>query len=108
VKFANTDPAMVEFFCAWFRRFYDIDESRLRVRVYLHEGLDLDAAEHWSGVTGVPREQFGTAYRAVADPTIRRTKHVHGCAYVGYASARIMREILGAVRALLSSDAIPG
>src|SRR4051794_35019859 len=26
VKFANTDPAMVAFFCAWFRRFFVIDE----------------------------------------------------------------------------------
>jgi transcriptional regulator with XRE-family HTH domain len=45
VKFANTDPAMVRFFCAWLRRYFAIDERRLRVRVYLHQGLDLDAAE---------------------------------------------------------------
>src|SRR6185295_19035947 len=43
--FANTDPEMAAFFCAWLRRFLEIEESRLRVRVYLHEGLDLDAAE---------------------------------------------------------------
>ena len=55
VTFANTNPAMVAFFCAWLRRFFAIDESRLRVRVYLHEGLDLDAAERfWSEVTGDP------------------------------------------------------
>ena len=41
VRFANTDPEMVRFFCAWLRRFFAPDESRLRVRVYLHEGLDL-------------------------------------------------------------------
>ncbi|MGZ6927725.1 MAG: hypothetical protein ACXVJF_13480 [Acidimicrobiia bacterium] len=35
---------MVRFFCAWLRRYFEIDESRLRVRVYLHEGLDLEAA----------------------------------------------------------------
>ena len=72
VVFANTDPRMVAFFCAWLRRFFVIDESRLRVRVYLHEGLDLEAAErHWARVTGVPRTQFRAPYRAVADPTIR-------------------------------------
>ena len=42
VKLANTDPRMIEFFCRWLRHFFDIDESRLRVRLYLHEGLDLD------------------------------------------------------------------
>ena len=62
VTFANTNPAMIAFFCAWLRRFFAIDESRLRVRVYLHEGLDLDAAEQfWSEVTGVPRSQFNRA-----------------------------------------------
>src|SRR4029077_8014587 len=42
--FANTAPEMVAFFSAWLRRFFTIDESRLRMRVYLHEGLDLAAA----------------------------------------------------------------
>ena len=49
VKFANTDDRMMSFFCAWLRRFFDVDEARLRAQVYLHQGLDLDAAEaHWS------------------------------------------------------------
>jgi hypothetical protein len=109
VKFANTDPEMVRFFCAWLRRNFVVDEARLRVRVYLHEGLDLGAAEaHWSGVTNVPRRQFSKAYRAVADPSIRRNKHEFGCVYVCYACATTHRSIMGLVRALLSSDAIPG
>jgi Homeodomain-like domain len=49
VKFANTDPRMVAFHCAWLRRFFQIDEARLRVRLYLHEGLDLAASiAFWS------------------------------------------------------------
>ena len=109
VKFANTDPAMVRFFCAWLRRYFAIDERRLRVRVYLHQGLDLDAAEaHWSQVTSIPRAQFGKAYRAVADPSIRTDKHEFGCVYVCYTCATTHRTIMGLVRALLISDAIPG
>jgi len=109
VKFANTDSAMVRFFCAWLRRFFTIDEARLRVRVYLHDGLDLAAAEaHWSRVTGVPLTQFGKAYRAVADPSIRHAKHEFGCVYVSYTCATTHRRIMGLVRALLSSSAIPG
>ncbi|HWE57191.1 MAG TPA: hypothetical protein VG435_16905 [Acidimicrobiales bacterium] len=41
VMFANTEPAMAAFFCSWLRTFFTIDESRLSVRIYLHEGLDL-------------------------------------------------------------------
>jgi hypothetical protein len=109
VTFANTDPRMIAFFCAWLRRFFVVDESRLRVRVYLHEGLDLDAAEqHWSRVTGVPRDQFHAPYRAAADPTIRRAKHEFGCVYLRYACSTTHRTIMGLIRALLTSGAIPG
>ena len=109
VLFANTNPEMISFFCAWLRRFFTIDESRLRMRIYLHEGLDLDAAERfWSGVTGIPRSQFRAAYRAEADATMRRAKHEQGCAYVRYSCTRTHREIMGLVRALLASGAIPG
>jgi AcrR family transcriptional regulator len=109
VRFANTDPTMVRLFCAWLRRFFDIDESRLKVRVYLHQGLDLDAAQaHWSRVTAVPLAQFRAPYRAVPDPSIRRNKHEFGCVYVDYSCTKTHRRIMGLVRALLSSGAIPG
>jgi hypothetical protein len=109
VVFANSDPAMVRFFCVWLRRYFDIDEARLRARVYLHEGLDLDAAHaHWSEVTLIPVEQFRAPYRAVADPTMRKNKHEHGCVYVVYCCSRTHRAVMGLVRALLSPGAIPG
>jgi hypothetical protein len=109
VVFANTNASMVAFHCAWLRRFFVVDESRLRVRVYLHEGLDLDAAErHWSGVTHVPRSQFRAAYRAVADPSIRSAKHEFGCVYVSYNCSLTHRSIMGLIRALLLSGVDPG
>jgi hypothetical protein len=109
LNFANTNAEMVAFFCRWLRRYFTIDESRLRVRVYLHDGLDLDGAEgFWSEITGVPRSQFRAPYRAKRDPTMRRNKHEHGCVYVGYWCSRTHREVMGLVRALLASGAIPG
>ena len=87
VRFANTDPRFISFFCAWLRHFFDVEEHRLRVRLYLHEELDLEAAqEFWSEVTGIPVSQFGKPYRAAADTTIRRTKHVYG-SHVPHVSA---------------------
>jgi hypothetical protein len=96
VLFANTSAEMVAFFCAWLRGFFVIDEARMRVRVYLHDGLDLDAAEeHWSLVTGIPRAQFRAPYRAVADSSIRSTRHEFGCGYVYYCCSRTHREVMG-------------
>lgn len=109
VNFANSNSRMIAFFCAWLRGFFEVDESRLRVRLYLHKGLDLDGAEEfWSQVTGIPREQFGKAYRAIPDAGIRNNKHVHGCAHVGIACSRTHRTIMGLIEALLSSEAPSG
>jgi hypothetical protein len=109
VVFANSDPRMIAFFCAWLRHFFTIDESRLRVRLYLHQGLDLVVATtYWSQVTGIPEAQFLSPYRAAPDPSIRHAKHVHGCAGVRYSCTATHRSIMGLVGALLSDVAIPG
>jgi transcriptional regulator with XRE-family HTH domain len=104
VGFTNSDPDIVQFFVAWLRAHFSIDESKLRVRLYLHEGLDLDAAtEHWVERTGIPASQFRTPHRPPADDAIRTTKHVHGIATVSYSCSRTHRAVMGLVRALLSS-----
>jgi hypothetical protein len=109
VRFSNSDPRMIRYFCDWFRRFFDVDETRLRGRVYLHQGLDLRATEEfWSMLTNIPTDQFHKPYRAGPDPSIRRNKHEHGCFSVGYGCSRTHREVMGLVRALLSSKALPG
>ena len=109
VQFTNSDPRMMGFFCAWLRAQFDVDESKLRLGLYLHQGLDLEAAQtFWSGITAIPIVQFLKAYRAVPDAGIRHTKHVHGCASVRYYSANTHRAVMGMVRALLSPGSVPG
>lgn len=104
MSFANSNAVIVDFFCRWLRTFFDIDESRLRVRLYLHEGLDLDAAiEQWSSVTGIPPRQFSKPYRARPDATIRNNKHEFGCAHVVYSCSTTIRSIMGLMRALLDA-----
>jgi transcriptional regulator with XRE-family HTH domain len=110
VKFANSDPRMILFFTSWLRRFFAIDESRVRLWLYLHQGLDLELAnQFWSDLTQIPLSQFGSPYRAVPDPSIRKSKHPMGCPAVAYSCTRTHRAIMGLVHALLScEDVIPG
>ena len=109
VQFPNSDPLMILFFCTWLRAFFEIDESRLRLRLYLHEGLDLEAANaFWSDLTAIPLSQFGRPYRAAPDPSIRTSKHPLGCPAVRYCCTKTHRAIMGMVEALLSSDALSG
>jgi hypothetical protein len=105
VVFPNSDPLMILFFLCWLRYFFEIDEARLRVGLYLHEGLDLDAAaEFWAELTLIPRSQHTKPYRAVPDPSIRRAKHPMGCPRVVYTCTRTHRAVMGLVHALLSCD----
>jgi len=109
VRFANSDPRMIGFFCSWLRRFFEIDESRLRVHLYLHQGLDLAAAiAYWSALTSIPPSQFLKPYRALPDPSIRHAKHVHGCVSIRYSCSATHRTTMWLVAALLGDTAIPG
>ncbi|MDW3218663.1 MAG: helix-turn-helix domain-containing protein [Acidimicrobiales bacterium] len=112
VNFANSNPDYIRFYCAWFRQFFDVEEARLRVQLYLHADLDLDSANgHWSRVTGIPLEQFHKPYRAVVDETRRHNRHVFGCCHVRYACTHTLRRILGMMDGLMllpSSPVSPG
>jgi transcriptional regulator with XRE-family HTH domain len=109
LRFANSDPRMIATFLAWLRHFFEIDERRLRLKLYLHADLDLDAAiEFWVGVTGIPAAQFSKPYRAVADATMRTNRHVFGCPGIVYSSTPTHRRVTGMIEAILSSPALPG
>jgi hypothetical protein len=109
VGFANSDPQLILIFVTWLRRFFDIQESKLRVKLYLHEDLDLEAAiAFWSALTGIPPAQFYKPYRAVADNTLRRNRHVMGCPGIAYHSTSVFRRLMGMVEAVTSTSAIPG
>jgi hypothetical protein len=103
VKFANSDPRLLLFFVRWLRHFFDVDERRLRMHLYLHEGLDIEAAnKFWSELTDIPTSQFIKPYRAVPDPSIRTSKHPLGCPAISYSCTRTHRRIMGMIDALLS------
>ncbi|HET9610618.1 MAG TPA: hypothetical protein VFP06_13495 [Acidimicrobiales bacterium] len=103
VVFANSDVRMVVLFLRYLRRFFEVDETRLRARLYLHQGLDLAAAvAFWSQATGIPPAQFSKPYRAVPDVSIRHSKHTMGCLYVKYSCSRTHRAITGLMAGLLA------
>jgi len=109
VVFANSDPRLVIVFCEWLRSCFELDESWWRVRLYLHQGLDAAVAEtFWERATGIPRTQFTVPFRAVPDASIRRVKHVHGCASVRYSDSRLHRAVMGIIDAVLAGGSDPG
>lgn len=109
VRLANSNPALLAAHAHWLRRFFEIDESRLRVRLYLHEGLDLDrATRFWSELLRVPGEQFHRPFRAAADPTRRSSKHVLGCPTLSYNCVATHRRVMAMISAVTSPFVDPG
>jgi transcriptional regulator with XRE-family HTH domain len=109
VSMANTNPLLLRLFVDWLRRNFEIDEARLRARLYLHEGLDLDAATaYWSAATAIPESQFQRPYRAVADPSRRRAKHECGCLTIVYHCSVTHRRVMARVAAITSRFDLPG
>jgi transcriptional regulator with XRE-family HTH domain len=109
VGLANTNPLLLRVFLSWLRAEFAIDESRLRCVIYLHEGLDIDAATvYWSELLQIPRSQFTKPYRALADPSRRAAKHVHGCATVRYSCTGTLRTLLAMIEAVSFRFADPG
>jgi len=108
VRMANTSPVVLLAFVTWLRRFFDIDEQRLRARLYLHAGHDLDAATRfWSDLLDIPSAAFQAPHRP--DPRPGQVgKHPAGCASVIYSSASLHRRVMALIEAVSSSSADPG
>ena len=109
VIFANSDPILVRAFLHWLRSEFELDEARLRGRLYLHEDLDLEEAERfWSDVTAIPRSQFQRAYRAAVQGSWRLNRHEFGCFTVRYHSRLLQRRVMARIAAIGSAFATPG
>jgi transcriptional regulator with XRE-family HTH domain len=106
VSLANTDPILLALFARWLRDSFSIDESRLRMRLHLHDDLDLEAATRfWSSVTGVPVDQFTKPYRPPAGPGRKIRRHLNGCATMIYSCSLTHRRVMAMVEAVSSSFA---
>ena len=109
IVFANSDPTLIMVFLTWLRTEIGVDERRLRMRLYLHDDLDLEPAlEFWSDRTGIPLSQFNTPIRPTARATVRRNRHRFGCAAVVYNSRSVHRRVMAMIEAITSEFVNPG
>jgi transcriptional regulator with XRE-family HTH domain len=106
IKFANTNAALVRIFATWLRQAFVIDETRLRMVLYLHADLDLaSATSFWSRSIGVPVEQFSKPYRAVVGGPTRSNRHEHGCATLVYNCRLTHRRVMARIATVTSTIA---
>lgn len=95
IALTNTDPKILKFFTKWFRKYFDIDENKLRGRLYIWEDLDEKSAkEFWSKTLNIPLNQFTKSYISKSNPKIRKKRHKFGVCRVSYGSTKIFTDIM--------------
>ncbi|PIS15789.1 hypothetical protein COT62_01815 [Candidatus Roizmanbacteria bacterium CG09_land_8_20_14_0_10_41_9] len=63
VSFINSDPNMIKVFLKLLRDGYDIDETKLRALIHIHEyHKDGDLKKFWAQITHIPITQFSRSY----------------------------------------------
>lgn len=101
IKFSNSDPALVRLFLNLFRASFQLDETKFRVCVHLHEYHNVKKQlKFWSQVTQIPRGQFMNPYLK-PHTGMRKRENYPGCATINYYSADVARQLLGVARAFI-------
>ncbi len=63
VRFMNSDPIMIKLFISSLRKGFDIDETKFRALVQLHQyHNETQQIEFWSEITCIPTHQFHRSY----------------------------------------------
>ena len=100
VAFTNSDPMMIKTFITLLRRSYNLDESKFRITVHLHEYHDkTQIMQFWSEITKVPLKQFIKPYLK-PHTAIRKHDNYKGCITIRYYDVQIARELTAIYNAL--------
>lgn len=97
--FVNTDRRLCQLYITLLRKCYSIDESKFRIRLYLHyyHGIK-ETRRFWSELLEVPEDQFGKIYIKERSKTKKFRKNFGGICFIRYANSAIRREFLEIAR----------
>ena len=99
--FTNTDPRLACLFLTLLRKAYSIDESRLRVRLHLHDYHDQQrAVAYWSQILSIPTAQFQSTYIKRRNPAKKFRQNFMGICFIKYGDSNIRRKMLSYAYAL--------
>lgn len=96
MKFTNTDPELISMFVSLLRKYYDIDESRLRIGLLVHYYHNRSQTrQFWSEKLRIPVAQFWKIYLKPRSGKKRSYKrNYYGICNLHYSSSAIQRELI--------------
>lgn len=102
---SNSDPKLIKFIMAWFRKVCLVPEEKFKVYLHLHSGQDeLRSKMFWSEITGVPLSQFGKSYIKKEGSGHKKNILYHGTAKIGIYNKDLLYRILGWIEAIALPD----
>lgn len=93
LQLTNSDPKLIQVFLHAIRRAFDIDESKFRALIHLHEYHNKQEQHNfWSTVTSIPLNQFTKPYLK-PHTGIRKRDDYQGCISIRYNDAKIAKQL---------------
>lgn len=102
VNFINSEPSLIKNFLYLLRKGFDIDESKFRLCIHLHQYHNPQKQiNFWSEITGIPKRQFIKPF--FKKNTGKRIKKDYpGCLSIRYQNNDTARQILATARIFLN------
>lgn len=96
LNFANTSPQLCLIFINLLRECYDIDETKLRIRLHLHHYHDEQVQRiFWSKLLKIPITQFNAIiWKKEPNSGKRYRQNYHGICFVKYNSVDLQKRIM--------------
>lgn len=92
---ANTDPRILLLFITLLRRCYTLDESKFRLRIYIHHYHDEDKLKnYWSNLLEIDKGLFHKSHRKQRNANKRFRRNFGGICTIRYNSVGLKDELL--------------
>lgn len=91
--FTNSDPNLIQSFLYLLRKSFDLDESKFRVLMHLHDyHNELELKSFWSKITKIPISQFNKSYQKASNHAFKKEGY-KGCIKIQYGDISIFRKM---------------
>lgn len=94
VALTNTDINILTYYLKWLRKYYDINETRLKGRLHIWNNInEQKPKEFWSKKLKIPIKQFTKSYISKSILNIKKQRHEFGVCRISYGSVKIFQDI---------------
>lgn len=112
VDFTNSNPDIVKIIMKFFRLICNVDESKFRIQLALHDkSKEEEAKKHWANITGISQSQFIKVSFALSkySKKIRKNRLPYGTVQIRICDVELFHRINGWAQGVIKKiDNVPG